>query len=158
MIVQLGDEMGDLRGRCAVGQHALNQLADFAAQADQGFQPWSMANGTCQMHQVDPLQRKQVTLGNNPTQALIFNQAHVGNMPLRHGDCSVESAVIGAQVERPGGHVQVDGLVEILNAIGNDLTQVAQGENPQRSLNSSTTTMLPTCCSCIRRTASRSAT
>ena len=55
-------------------------------------------------------------------------------MALGHGNGGVKGAVIGGQVKRPWRHVQLDGLLKVLNAIGHNVTQVAQGENPQRCL------------------------
>ncbi|MNN24656.1 hypothetical protein D3C81_1380970 [compost metagenome] len=92
-----------------MGQHALDQLADFAAQRDQGIQAWRMADGARQVHQVDPLQGEQVALRNHTAQASVFHQAYVGDMPLGHGHGCVEGAGLGAEVERLGGHVARDG-------------------------------------------------
>ena len=95
MVVEQGDDVGDLGRRGAVGQHAFYQLADFAAQVDQGLQPWRMADGAGQVHQIDPLQREQVALGDHAAQALFLDQTHVGDVPFGHGNGGVEGTVIG---------------------------------------------------------------
>jgi len=117
-----------------MGKHALDQLADLAAYRHQVLHLGRIADGAGQVHQVDPLQGKQVTLGHHATQALVFDQAHVGDMPLGHGDSGVECAVVRREEERPMGHVPVDRLGEIAGAVGHHLAQVAQGENPQGRL------------------------
>ncbi|MNG95585.1 hypothetical protein D3C79_546250 [compost metagenome] len=112
-----------------MGQHALDQLADFAAQRDQGIQAWRMADGARQVHQVDPLQGEQVALRNHTAQASVFHQAYVGDMPLGHGHGCVEGAGLGAEVERLGGHVPRDGRAQVGIGRSHHLAQVAQGKD-----------------------------
>ncbi|MNG09792.1 hypothetical protein D3C84_932270 [compost metagenome] len=83
------------------------------------------------MHQVDPLQGKQIALRHHAAQALILDQADVGDVALGHGNRGIEGAVIRRQVKGRGGHEPLDGFVEVTAAIGHGLAQVAQGENPQ---------------------------
>lgn len=92
--------MSDLRRRRAVGEHALDQLADLAAQGHQLFDPLRAADGPGQVHQIDPLQGEQVTLGHHAAQALILDQADVSNVPLGHGNRRIEGAVIRRQIKR----------------------------------------------------------
>ncbi|MNX98263.1 hypothetical protein D3C86_1306640 [compost metagenome] len=131
VVVEQGDDVGDLRRRRAVGQHALDQLTDFAPQRHQVFHFLGIADGARQVHQVDPLQGKQIALGNHAAQALVLDQADMGNVTLGHGNRRVECTVIRRQEERRPGHVPFDGFVEITAAVGHGLAQVAQGENPQ---------------------------
>ncbi len=79
-----------------MGQHAFDQLADFTTNRHQVFHPGCVSNGAGQVHQVDPLQGKQVALGHHATQALVFDQAHMGDVSLGHGDGGIESAVVRA--------------------------------------------------------------
>jgi hypothetical protein len=58
------------------------------------------------VHQVDPLQGEQVALGDHAAQALVLDQADVGDVPLGHGDGGVEGAVIRRQEKRRMGHVR----------------------------------------------------
>ncbi|MNP10553.1 hypothetical protein D3C76_1027090 [compost metagenome] len=115
-----------------MGQHALDQLADFAAQRYQAFDTGGMADGSRQVDQVDTLQGEQIALGDHPAQALVLDQADVGDVPFGHGNGGVESAGLGAQVERIVGHMAGDRLGKIGAGVGHHLAQVAQGEDPQR--------------------------
>ena len=117
-----------------MGQHAFDQLADLAANRHQIVHLRRIADGARQVHQVHPLQGKQIALGHHAAQALVLDQADVGDMPLGHGDRGVEGAVVRGQEERRLGHMPFDGLAEIAGAIGHHLAQVAQGENPQGRL------------------------
>ena len=55
MVVELGDELGDLgRGR-AVGEHMIDQLANVAAQRHQGVQLACVADAAGQMDQINAL-------------------------------------------------------------------------------------------------------
>ncbi|MNJ34450.1 hypothetical protein D3C77_291640 [compost metagenome] len=129
VVVEQGDDLGDLRRRRPMGQHAFDQLADFTAQRYQAFDARGMANGSGQMDQVDPLQGEQVTLGDHAAQAFVFHQADVGDVPLGHGNGCIEGAGLGAQVERVGGHVAANGLGKVGTGVGHHLAQVAQGED-----------------------------
>lgn len=80
-----------------MGEHAFDQLADFAAQRYQRFQARRVADRSRQMHQVDALQGEQVALGDHPTQALVVHQADVGDVPLGHGHGRIEGARPGAR-------------------------------------------------------------
>jgi len=117
-----------------MGQHALHQLADLAAYRHQVFHLGRIADGAGQVDQVHTLQGKQVALGHHAAQAMVFDQAHVGDMPLGHGDGGIEGAVVRREKERRRGHVRVDRQGEIAGAVGHHLAQIAQGENPQGRL------------------------
>ncbi|MOA08102.1 hypothetical protein D3C78_1278420 [compost metagenome] len=131
VIVEQGNDVGDLCRRRAMGQHAFDQLADFAPQRHQVFHLRCVADGARQVHQVDPLQGKQIALGNHAAQALVLDQADMGDVTLGHGNRRVECTVVRRQEKRRSGHVPFDGFVEISAAVGHGLTQVAQGENTQ---------------------------
>ncbi len=132
VVVEQGDDVGDLGRRRTVGQHAFHQLTDFAAQRHQVFHPLGAADGPRQVHQVDPLQGKQITLRDHAAQALILDQADVGDVPLGHGNRGIEGTVVRRQEKRRPGHVPLDGFTEIAGAVGHHMAQVAQGENAQR--------------------------
>ncbi len=100
VVVEQGDDLGYLGRRRAMGEHAINQLDYIAPQAGERFDAWRVANGPRQVHQVDPLQGKQVPLRHHAAQASVPNQAHVGDMTTGHGDGCVERTGVGAQVER----------------------------------------------------------
>jgi hypothetical protein len=131
VVVEQGDQLGDLRRAGAVGQHAVDQLPHIAAQRRQGLHTAGMADGARQVHQVDTLQAEQVALGNHPAKPLMLNQADVGDMPLGHGNRRIEGAGIRRQMEGRLGHQTVDGLRQV-DAIGHHAAQVAQGKDAQR--------------------------
>ncbi|MND76091.1 hypothetical protein D3C80_677280 [compost metagenome] len=112
-----------------MGQHALDQLADLAAQRHQAFDPGGMANGPGQVHQVDPLQGEQIAFGNHATQALVLDQADMGDVTFSHGNGGIERTGLGAQVERLNRHMAGNRLGKIGAGISHHLAQVAQGEN-----------------------------
>jgi hypothetical protein len=118
VVVEQGDDVGDLRRRRAMSEHALDQLADLTAQADQLFDALGAANRPGQVYQVDPLQGKQIALGDHATQTLILDQTDVGDMPFGHGNCRIERTVIRRQVEGRGCHVALDRFVEITDTGG----------------------------------------
>ncbi|MND62412.1 hypothetical protein D3C80_536960 [compost metagenome] len=134
VVIEQGDDLGDLAGGGAVGQHALDQLTDITAQGSQAFDAWGMANGAGEVYQVNPLQGKQIAFGHHAAQALFLDQAHMGDMPFGHGDGGIKSAGIGAQGKRCLGHVSVDGFAQLGAGVGNHLTQIAQGKDPQGGL------------------------
>ncbi len=103
VVVEQGDDVGDLGRGCAVRQHPLHQLADLAAHRHQVFQLLGTANGPRQMHQIDPLQGKQVTFRDHAAQTMILDQADVGDVALGHGDRGVEGAVVRCQIKTAPG-------------------------------------------------------
>ncbi|MNN62301.1 hypothetical protein D3C81_1775900 [compost metagenome] len=105
-----------------MGEHALDQLANFAAHGHQVLHPWRIADGARQMHQVHALQGKQVTLGHHAAQPLILDQTDVGDMSLGHGDGGVKGAVVRCQVERRVGHVLFNGVVKVTDTVGHHMT------------------------------------
>ncbi|MNL01717.1 hypothetical protein D3C87_1221960 [compost metagenome] len=105
-----------------MSQHAFDQLADLATDRHQVFHPRRIADGSRQMHQVHPLQGKQIALGDYAAQALILDQANVGDVSLGHGDRCIERTVIGRQVKRRPGHVPLDGFLEITDSAGHHMT------------------------------------
>ncbi|CAH0273272.1 hypothetical protein SRABI70_03547 [Pseudomonas sp. Bi70] len=124
--------MGDLAGAGAVGEHAVDQLADVFAQRSEGFHPAGVADGTRQVHQVDALQGEQVALGHHAAQLAPLYQADVGDMPLGHGDGGVEGAGVRRQMKRRLGHQAADRLFQGA-AVGHRAAQIAQGEDALRA-------------------------
>ena len=131
VVVELGDQLGDLgRGR-PVGEHVIDQLLDVAAQRRQGFQLAGMADAARQVDQVDALQGKQVALGNHPAQAAVLHQADMGDVSLGHRHRRIEGAGLGRQGEGLLGHQLSDWLVEVAATVSYHPAQVAQGKNAQ---------------------------
>ena len=117
-----------------MGQHAVDQLADVAAQCGEGFDAPGMADGACQVHQIDPLQGEQIAFGDHAAQLPVLYQADVGNVSLGHRDGRVEGAGLRWQVEGVGGHQLADWLLQVDAAAGDGATQIAQGKDAQRML------------------------
>ena len=95
VVVEQRDDLGDLGRGGAVSEHALYQLTDLAAHLHQRIKAWRVADGPRQVYQVDPLQRKQITLGNHATQPLVIHQADVGDVPFGHRHGGIEGAGLG---------------------------------------------------------------
>lgn len=70
VIVEQGDDAGDLRRRGTVGQHVVDQLLDAVADDHQGVDAIGMADGLGQMHEVHALQenrsRSEITPRSRP--------------------------------------------------------------------------------------------
>ncbi|MNH15022.1 hypothetical protein D3C79_746280 [compost metagenome] len=132
VVVEQGDDLGNLGRGGAVCEHALHQLADLATQRHQRVQARCMADGAGQVHEVDPLQGKQVALRDHAAQALVVHQANMGNVSLGHGHGRVEGAGLGAEVEGFDGHVPFDRGTEVGIDSSDHLAQVTQGEDAHR--------------------------
>ena len=74
------DQAGDLRGAGAMGQHALDQLADVATQRYQGFQASGMTDGWARCTRSTRCREEQIAFGHHPDQAPSLHQADVGDM------------------------------------------------------------------------------
>ncbi len=134
VIVEQGDDPGDLAGGCAVCQHAVDQLVNVAAQVTQPLDTFGLTQRAGQVHQVDPLQREQVPLGYNANQLAIIDQTNVCNMPPGHCDGCVERAGGGGERSWLRCHYGRDAVIQVSGIIGNQCTQVAQRENARRRL------------------------
>ncbi len=134
VVVEQGDDVSDLGGRRAVGEHRSTSWPISPRNCHQVLHPGRIADGAGQVHQIDPLQGKQIAFGYHATQALVLDQAHMGDMPFGHGDGGVECAVVRGQEKRRLGHVTVDRLGEIAGAVGDHSAQVAQGKNARGRL------------------------
>ena len=132
VIVEQGDDAGDLRRRGTVGQHVVDQLLDAGADDHQGVDAIGMADGLGQMHEVHALQGKQVALGDHTAQQAVVHHADMSDMPLGHGDGRIERGGVRRQVERIVGHELGDRLTQVRGARTDGSSQVSQGKDALR--------------------------
>jgi hypothetical protein len=86
-IVQRRNELGQLFGTNALGQHVESQLADIGSGLQQGIDVVGAVDGLANLAQADALQREQVALRNDTGQlAFGIGDQHVADAVGGHGN------------------------------------------------------------------------
>ena len=81
------------------------------------------------MHEIDTLQRKQVTFRQYADKLSVAGDTDMGNVMLGHGQRGIKGGGVGAYADGVGCHQRRDGRLQRQGAVGNDAPQIAQGEN-----------------------------